>query len=200
MTIEAIRAQLAGRKARPHPRRERRAAAVLVPLLVRAGEIEVLFIVRQEHLANHAGEIAFPGGAVDPGDASARDAALREMHEELALPPERVEVIGELDEIETVTGYRVLPVVGAVPADWAFRPDPYEVAAYFTVPLRRLRDPRVFRQEDFRHQGRAYPVYFYEVDDRVIWGATAKILREFLHRVFGDDPPASLSEFEEDEG
>lgn len=194
--IRKVEQALAGRAARPHPRREHRAAAVLVPIFERDDALHTLFIVRQAHLASHPGQIAFPGGGIDPEDASPEAAALREMQEELGVAPEQVTVLGALDEIETVTGYRVTPVVGAIPYPVRLRPDPYEVADYFTLPLARLRDPAIFREEDWTSQGRDYPVYFYEVEGRVIWGATAKILRLFLHRVYGDPAPKSLSEMD----
>jgi len=193
--MKRIERALAEHEPLAHPRTEHRAAAILLPLFDLEDELHTLFIRRQEHLMSHPGQIAFPGGGVEPEDASIEDSALRETHEEIGVPPDRIQVFGRLDEIETVTGYRIAPVVGRIPYPFTFVLDDYEVAETFVLPIARLRDPAVFREEHMEREGRKYPVYFYELDDRVIWGATAKILRQFLHRVFDDPAPASLSEF-----
>src|SRR6056297_1110083 len=118
-----------------------RPAAVLVPLVDRADGLTVLLTERTAHLHAHAGQISFPGGAFEPGDADAVAAALRETEEEVGLAPEQVEVVGRLDTYVTRTGFEVTPVVGLVRPPVLLRPDPFEVADVFEVPLDFILDP-----------------------------------------------------------
>src|SRR5215813_894859 len=135
--------RLPGREGEPTP------AAVLVPLVNRESGLTVLFTERSPHLPDHPGQISFPGGRIDPGDIDARNAALREAEEEIGLPRERVTLLGRLAEYETVTGYRVTPVVGWVEPPFAVKPHPVEVADVFEVPLAFLLEP-AHQQRHFR--------------------------------------------------
>jgi 8-oxo-dGTP pyrophosphatase MutT (NUDIX family) len=151
-------------------------AAVLVPLVNRPEGLQVLLTERAAHLPDHPGQISFPGGRVEPDDADDAAAALREAHEEVGLPPERVEILGELASYDTVTGYRVRPVVGWLEPPLDLVPDPLEVASVFEVPLEFLLDPanhlRHFRMlGDLRRDYWAMPY-----GERYIWGATAAML------------------------
>jgi 8-oxo-dGTP pyrophosphatase MutT (NUDIX family) len=163
--------RLPGREGAPMP------AAVLVPLVNRVSGLNVLLTERSADLADHAGQISFPGGRIDPDDRdSAAAAALREAMEEIALPADRVAVLGELAPYETVTGYRVTPVVGWVEPPFAVRPDPVEVADVFEVPLAFLLDPQ-HQQRHFRMLGPMRRDYWaIPYGDRYIWGATAAML------------------------
>lgn len=150
-------------------------AAVLVPVVLRP-EPTLILTVRPETLRQHAGQIAFPGGRIDPGDADAVDAALREAEEEIGLPRDQVEVIGTTDRYRTVTGFEVTPVVGLVPPGVALRPNEAEVAAIFEVPLDFVlhAENQVERAMEWRGRTRHY----YEImwQDRRIWGATAAMI------------------------
>jgi len=157
-----------------------RESAVLVPLFLREEKPYVLLTQRPLTLRQHAGQISFPGGARDEEDASPLHTALREMDEELGLPPERVEVLGMLNEIPTPSGYRIIPFVGEIPSDFTFAPSPAEVAALIEVPLAHLMDPSFRRQEVRRWHELDFQVYFYDYGEHTIWGATAHILTDLL--------------------
>lgn len=152
------------------------AAAVLVPLVNRPEGLYVLFTQRSADLADHAGQISFPGGRVEPHDETHAAAALREAEEEIGLPSERVDVLGELASYETVTGYRVSPVVGWIEPPVALTPDPLEVSEVFEVPLVFLLDP-ANQKRHFRMLGALRRDYWaIPFGDRYIWGATAAML------------------------
>jgi NTP pyrophosphohydrolases including oxidative damage repair enzymes len=110
-------------------------AAVLVPLVTHREGTTLLLTQRTDHLADHAGEISFPGGRVEPRDRTIAETALRETEEEVGLPPHHVELVGALDSYETGTGFRVTPMVGLIEPPLVTKPDPFEVAEVFEVPL-----------------------------------------------------------------
>jgi len=151
-------------------------AAVLVPLVQREDGFTVILTQRTDSLSSHAGQISFPGGRLEESDADAVAGALREAEEETGLPPSEVEILGRLDAYVTVTGYEVIPIVGAITPPIDLTPDPIEVANIFEVPLDFFLNPanhqRVKRDSD--GQTRAY--YAMPFGDRYIWGATAGML------------------------
>ena len=155
---------------------ELRTAAVLVPIVRRATGLTVLFTRRTDHLYDHAGQISFPGGRHEEGDASPAATALRETFEEIGLPHSLVEVLGALPEYTTVTGYYVTPVVGLVSPTPAFELDAFEVAEAFEVPLRFLLDPDNHQRNTLQFQGRTRHYYAMPYEQRYIWGATAGML------------------------
>lgn len=165
------------------------AAAVLVPLVERETGFTVLLTQRAAHLSDHAGQISFPGGRIDPTDRDAEDAALREAEEEISLPRDHVELIGRLDTYVTRTGYEVTPCVALVRPPAVLRPDPREVAAIFEVPLAFFRDPANRRKESRMFNGRLRFFYVYPWEDRYIWGATAGMLWN-LAEVLGPEEEA----------
>jgi 8-oxo-dGTP pyrophosphatase MutT (NUDIX family) len=151
-------------------------AAVLVPLVNRPEGLQVLLTERSANLPDHPGQISFPGGRVEPEDADDVAAALREAQEETGLDPSRVTVLGQLPVYETVTGFRVTPVVGWVEPPITLAPDPVEVASVFEVPLAFLLDP-ANQQRKFRMLGEVRRDYWaMPYQERYIWGATAAML------------------------
>jgi len=155
---------------------EIRPAAVLVPIVHREDGLTVLFTRRTAHLNDHAGQISFPGGRAEPGDTSAVQTALRETMEEIGLTPERVEILGELHQYITVTGYRVTPVVGLVTPPLELRLDEFEVAEVFEAPLKFLLDPANHQRNRVIHEGRERLYYAVPYGQHYIWGATAGML------------------------
>lgn len=158
------------------------AAAVLIPVIAHPGELTVLFTQRTQHLKSHSGQVSFPGGRVEQGDASVEFTALREAAEEIGLSADRVEILGRLPDYHTRTGFRVAPVIGLVTPPLELAPDPREVEAVFEVPLAFLLDEsnRERRTREFR--GLSVGYYVYEYRGHVIWGATAGMLVN-LHKM-----------------
>jgi len=148
-------------------------AAVLVPIVTHPEGLSVLFTLRTPHLSAHAGQVSFPGGRVEPGDADEAAAALRETEEEIGLRPDQIRLIGRLDTYVTRTGFRIHPLVGFVAPPLALVPDPQEVADVFEVPLDFLIDPTNRRRESRLYQGRERFFWAIPYDSRYIWGATA---------------------------
>jgi 8-oxo-dGTP pyrophosphatase MutT (NUDIX family) len=151
-------------------------AAVLVGLVDRAAGPALLLTRRTEHLRDHAGQICFPGGRVEADDESAAAAALREAEEEIGLDPARVGIIGQLPPYQTVTGFCIHPVVGWISPPFALRPDPFEVAEAFEVPLHFVLEPENHRRQSYRRGPVTRGYYVLPYQGRFIWGATAGIL------------------------
>ena len=156
-------------------------AAVLVAVTERP-EPGVLLTVRREHLRAHAGQVAFPGGRLDPGEDHVA-AALREAQEEIALDPAVVQPVGAADPYRTITGYRVVPVVAVIPPDLDLAPHEAEVAALFEAPLSFLVDPANHRRVSMEHDGKAR--HYWQIDwrGRRIWGATAAMIVNLARRL-----------------
>ena len=156
-------------------------AAVLIAVTGQA-EPGVILTVRREHMRTHAGQIAFPGGRIDPGESPV-EAALREAHEELLMDSDAVEIVGELGAYRTVTGYIVTAVIGVIPPDLPLTPHEHEVADWFEAPLAHLLDPanQHIRSALFRGEQRHY--YEIEWNGRRIWGATAAMIVNLSRRL-----------------
>jgi 8-oxo-dGTP pyrophosphatase MutT (NUDIX family) len=157
-------------------------AAVLIAVTDRALP-GIILTQRPETMRNHAGQIAFPGGRVDPEDAGIVAAALREAHEEIALAPHLVHVIGETDTYSTITGFAVTPVIGVVPPDVAYRASVGEVDAIFEVPLAFLLDPANHKVQALEHEGQKRQFFEITWRERRIWGATAAMLVNLSRRL-----------------
>jgi 8-oxo-dGTP pyrophosphatase MutT (NUDIX family) len=177
---QQIRALLAARQRRTVDDPSLTCAAVLVPLLFKEGEWHVLVTQRTETVEHHRGQISFPGGACDLGDADMVATALRETFEEIGVPPELVQVLGALDDFSTVTGYVMTPFVGVIPHPFAYHPNHCEVAAVVEVPLSFLRGPANLRVEPREYGGMVHDVLFWNYGLYTIWGATAHILKGLL--------------------
>jgi 8-oxo-dGTP pyrophosphatase MutT (NUDIX family) len=162
-----------------------RDAAVLIPVVAREPTATVILTQRTPHLSAHAGQIAFPGGKIDPTDAGPGAAAVREAEEEIGLDPALVETIGYLDPYLARTGYRIVPVLGRVDPELRLRINAAEVEEAFEVPLAFLMNPDNHRRGSRVLLGA--PRYFYEMpfEGRYIWGITAGIIRGLYERVFG---------------
>jgi 8-oxo-dGTP pyrophosphatase MutT (NUDIX family) len=164
--------------------RELTPAAVLLLVVNHPREPAVVFTQRTAHLADHAGQISFPGGRVEEGDEGPAHTALREAQEEVGIDPAGVEILGELPDYHTSTGYRVRPVVGWAEPPMAYAPDPYEVADVFEVPLAFLLETANHRYESAFYKGRLRHYWAMPWQGRFIWGATAGMLVTF-QRIVG---------------
>ena len=159
-------------------------AAVLVAVTDRPRP-GVILTQRTETLRRHAGQVAFPGGRIDPGE-DAVTAALREAEEEIALPPSAVTIVGPVDRYVTVTGYEVTPVIGVVPPDLPLRPSEAEVADWFEAPLDFLLNPANHQEREVDWQGARRRYYEIMWNDRRIWGATAAMIVNLAQRLRHD--------------
>src|SRR5215217_1024528 len=171
----------------PPPGADSRLAAVLVPILVEGEEARVVYTVRKDDLADHAGQISFPGGSIEAGDDSLMETALREAEEEIDLSPELVEVVGELEEMYIPpSNFRVSPFVGLLPPEAEMVLAPDEVEEIFTVTLKTLTANETFRKVLWRREGRDYKVPVFAIEGPVprnIWGATAAMTAALLARL-----------------
>ena len=191
MNLAQLRARLdvalAQRPRRTLDRSDLVSAAVLVPITDHF-EPYLVFTKKSGSVPHHRGQFSFPGGIVEERDASRVETALREAWEEIRLPSEAVEVLGLLDDTETrATPFIITPVVGIVTDEVDFVPDGREIERVLEVPLRVLRDPAIYHTETWERNGELHLVDFFRVSEEdVIWGATARIVKQFLGLLDGD--------------
>ena len=178
--IDQIRTILSSRKRRviEHPPFSH--AAVLVPLFKKGEDCHVLFTRRSDQVKYHKGEVSFPGGVVDEGDLELISTALREAHEEIGLKKSDVQIIGILDDIVTITEFIVTPIVGLFPYPYPFKVSEGEIAELIEVPFSFLVGEECFSEREIIRGGQKEVVYAYQYEKHIIWGATARILKQFL--------------------
>ncbi len=160
-----------------------RDAAVLVPFVAHAEEPTLLLTLRTPHLRSHAGQVSFPGGRCEEEDDGPVGTALREAREEIGLDASRVEVLGVLDSYETITGFRVCPVVGFVTPGFSLEPDHNEVAEVFELPARLVLDRERWVERHVHYRGRERCFYELDWDGKHVWGATAGMLVGLCQRL-----------------
>jgi 8-oxo-dGTP pyrophosphatase MutT (NUDIX family) len=182
MTEAEIRARLAGLVQTPLAREKNRPAAVLVPLEPERG---VWLTRRSNNLPSHAGQVAFPGGKIEPSDISPEAAALREAHEEIALEQNSAEILGRMDDYITGTGFHITPVLALVPQGVVFVPAAAEVADVFCLPFETLLDPASPTRRTATFRGEAREFWVWPEKKHFIWGATAEILVQLAARLRG---------------
>lgn len=183
--LDELRDRLASHTRTPlTPAAGLRRAGVFAPLYVREGELWVLFTKRTAKLETHPGQVSFPGGARDDGDADLLATALRETEEELGLPREKLAVLGALSPIATVTDFYVEPYVGAIPYPLALSPSKDEIEELWEIPVSALMSPTAVEERAF--PGREEPVLYYHYGPKTVWGATARILSELLEVLAGE--------------
>jgi 8-oxo-dGTP pyrophosphatase MutT (NUDIX family) len=180
--ILEIRRRLGSPPPRRLPASESRQASILVPLYVDAGELWTLLTRRSESVPTHRGQIAFPGGGHETGE-DPWSAALRESAEEIGLEPKSVLRLGELDEVATPTGFRIVPCVGAIPATFSALANPGEIDEVFAAPVSALANPRMVEDREVRINGQRRTLRIYHVGRHLVWGVTARIVQNLLERL-----------------
>jgi len=189
ITFDRLKGALSPRGASIAAPEDLRPAGVLVPLREREGEITVVLARRTERVPHHKGQVCFPGGSRDPGDADLFATALREAEEELGIRGESVELLGAMEPVPTVTGFFIQPYVVRIPGDATFSLDDFEMEEVFEVPLSVFTQYGRYRCAESTFLGEEYRVYFFDYGPHTIWGATAKILHR-LAEIAGEDLPS----------
>ena len=160
-----------------------RLASVLAPIQERPDGDYLILTLRSKNLSSHSGQVAFPGGSVDPDDDGPVDTALRETHEEIGVDPGHVRIVGQLDQVFAGYNFLVTPFVGLIPYPYEFRPDPRETAAVFAVPVAALLKQDALTL-DSRLSRRSEPIYHFQYQEWDIWGATARMVKQLLELVY----------------
>ncbi|WP_110457920.1 CoA pyrophosphatase [Shewanella algidipiscicola] len=167
--------------------RSLREAAVLVGLIEKEHELHLILTRRPTHLRAHPGQISFPGGKVEAQDVDYTATALREAFEEIALPQDNVQVLGQYPMFNTLTGFTIAPIVGIIKQEFEIILDPGEVDELFTVPLSFLLNPDNRVMKRFTRRGISYPVYFIPYNQHMIWGATAAMIDKMCRQLSNDE-------------
>lgn len=168
---------------------ELRLASVLVPLTRIDGEINLLLSKRTELVPHHKGQICFPGGTREADDRSLLHTAMRESEEELGIKEGDVTILGRLQSAPTMTKFLITPYVGEIGYPYEFKPDSFEVDEVFYAPLKVFLDLARYRRTVTLQRGSVYPLFFFDYGNRTVWGATAKIIREFAELIIDKELP-----------
>ena len=179
-TIETLKSRLSKRNKASVKDAGLSSASVLLLLYSKNGEHYVLFNKRTDQVEHHKGEIALPGGGRDNGDRDSLDTALREAHEEMGIVPDDVTILGELDDVVTSSQYLVRVYLGTIDYPYLFKPSPREVEEVIEIPLKELLDPANLREEARWADGAVTKTHAYAYEDHIVWGATARIVGQFL--------------------
>jgi len=178
---EEIRRALAAREKQVISAEGLTRSAVLIPLFEKDGRCHIIFTRRTDHLHHHRGQISFPGGGCHPEDHSMLETALRESREEIGLKESDVEILGEMDDAATITSlYHIVPFVGVIPYPYDFKPDKFEVSEIFSIAVDDLINKAVRKSENYTFGDMKIEMFSYELDGRVIWGATAWMLSQLI--------------------
>ncbi len=162
---------------------------MLLPLFQKGGRYQVLFTQRTDRVKHHKGEISFPGGVVDEGDEDVEATASREIFEEIGLPGENMEILGKLDDAVTISSaYLITPIVAEIAYPYPFSINEDEIAELIEIPLEAFLEEDRWTEEIYVNRGKKIPSYRFEYGGRIIWGATARIMKQFLDILFGDSP------------
>lgn len=183
---ETLAQVLEHRKNEILPRGDFIPAAVLVPIFLDRGQCHVLFTQRSMEVRDHKGQISFPGGRWEESDRDLRHTALRETEEELGIAPTQVEILGELGQLVTPTGYHITPYVGFIPHPYAYQLNPDEIAGIIEVPLDHLLEPQNLRLERGEFFNSLTEMPYFQFKQHVIWGATGRITRELTELILED--------------
>lgn len=170
-----------------------RQAAVLIPLLQRGVDLTILLTQRSHELPQHRGQIAFPGGKIDPGDPTAESAAIRETEEEVGAAREKIEILGKLPLYQTGTGFIITPIIGYLSPPYEFVKEAGEVEAIFELPLGFMLDLENFERRSVTFEGLAREFWALPYENYFIWGATAAILRDLAERLVLHTAPVKES-------
>jgi 8-oxo-dGTP pyrophosphatase MutT (NUDIX family) len=184
MIADRVASVLQDRSPKDLPGDRYRRAAVLMPIQEREDGDYLVLTKRAEQLNHHRGQVAFPGGRVDANDRGELEAALRESHEEIGIQPSHVRVLGRLDQVTAAADFVVTPFVGVIPPFYQFRLNPAETDAVFSVPIAALMEPQCMVIADHL-SSRGEPIYHFYCNGWDIWGATARIIVQFLDLVYG---------------
>ena len=161
---------------------EFRPAAVLVPLFWKDEQLHILFTKRSEQLKHHSGQISFPGGGYDANDGTIRQAAIRETQEEIGIPADYINVVGYLQDIQTISGFYVTPFVAILKDNFPIKANTDEVAEVFSVPLKFFLDANNCQKQSAKYQGKNVHYYVYQHEKYTIWGVTAEIIVKLVQK------------------
>ncbi|MCX6012475.1 MAG: CoA pyrophosphatase [Chloroflexi bacterium] len=158
-------------------------AGVLIPLFIKDGEYHILLTKRTDRVKYHKSEISFPGGVYEPGDGGLMNTALRETFEEIGVLPSDIEILGEVDDLATISNYAITPYVGIIPYPYSFKLSKFEIEKLIEVPIRALLDKNNVSKELLDYNGNPFVSPVYDFEENRIWGATARILNQFLNLI-----------------